>query len=310
MRSVEENGPRLERFLFAHLSDPHLTSPAPPAWREFVSKRGFGYRSWRRRTGAKASPRALQRVSEDLDAFETDHVAITGDLTNLGSAAEYRESAQWLSSLGSEDDISVVPGNHDCCVPAAWEETVGQWERWMVSGAGLFTGFPFVRCRGPVAFIGVNAAVPTGIGLATGRLGNDQTARLGAILDWASHAGYFRVLLIHHPPLPGLVAWRKRLVDATSLRRLLAVNGADLILHGHAHCFHFGWLPGPRGGIPVLGAPGASDRAYREWQRAGYYRCTLTADGAHWDLHVARRALDTSEARLTDWGQWRWRIAA
>src|SRR3546814_8605639 len=71
-------------------------------------------------------------------------------------------------------------------------------------------------------------------------------------------AGHFRVVLLHHPPRPGKVAWRKRLVDAEAFRRVIAEAGAELILHGHDHTFVSEVIEGPGGPVPVVGVPSAS----------------------------------------------------
>src|SRR3546814_14710570 len=71
-------------------------------------------------------------------------------------------------------------------------------------------------------------------------------------------AGHFRVVLLHHPPGPGKVAWRKRLVDAEAFRRVIAEAGAELILHGHDHTFGSEVIEGPGGPVPVVGVPSAS----------------------------------------------------
>jgi hypothetical protein len=116
-----------------------------------------------------------------------------------------------------------------------------------------------VRVRDGVALFNLCSAVPTAPHLATGRLGQAQLDRLDALLGDPAYRDAFRVLLIHHPPVPGAVSKRKSLEDQDALRALLARHGADLVLHGHAHEAMVSTAPGPDGAmIPVLGVPSAS----------------------------------------------------
>ena len=48
-----------------------------------------------------------------------DHIAVTGDIANIGLAEEYRHGRDLLESLGTAHDVSFVPGNHDIYVPEA-----------------------------------------------------------------------------------------------------------------------------------------------------------------------------------------------
>ena len=77
--------------------------------------------------------------------------------------------------------------------------------------------FPFVRMLGPVALIGVNSAVPTPPLVAWAALGAAQLERLAAVLERLAGAGVFRLVLIHHPPLPGQAKRYRGLEDAAAL---------------------------------------------------------------------------------------------
>src|SRR3546814_19639128 len=69
--------------------------------------------------------------------------------------------------------------------------------------------FPFVRFRGPVAIVGLSSAQPTPLFCAHGTLGTAPLDRLAGMLRRLGEAGNFRVVLLHPPPGPGQVAWRK-----------------------------------------------------------------------------------------------------
>ena len=102
--------------------------------------------------------------------------------------------------------------------------------------------------------------------------------------------GLFRVVLIHHPPVSGVVSWRKRLTDARALRTIMQQHGVDLILHGHAHRHSQGWIKTPGGQAPVVGISSASAAVDHSKRQARYhlYRFSQTADG--WEVHVCVRS--------------------
>ncbi len=147
-----------------------------------------------------------------------------------------------------------MPGNHDAYVRAVAGRAAQDWGDYMRGDAG--ETFPFVRRRGKVALIGLSTSVPTLPLAATGRLGKEQLARLGDALA-ATKDELFRVVLIHHPPIPGVNRFR-RLHDAAELREVLRKHGAELVLHGHLHESSLIWISGPRESIPCIGAPSAS----------------------------------------------------
>jgi 3',5'-cyclic AMP phosphodiesterase CpdA len=253
-------------FTLAHLSDLHL--PIPPGalhpLGQLAGKRLLAYLAWRRkRRGAAAADRAAAgALAAGLAAAAPDHIVVTGDLTNLALPGEFAAARDWLAGLGPPAGVTVIPGNHDATVAVPWARGIGLWRDWMgdapgeaaASGDPAVAPFPFLRRRGPLALIGLSSAVPTLPGSAAGWLGAAQLARLPALLEQARAEGLCRVLLLHHPPLPGPGGWRKSLRDRAALGAVLARHGAELVLHGHHHRWLRGALPG---GIPVAGAPQA-----------------------------------------------------
>lgn len=241
-------------FRLAHLSDPHLPSPTglgPLA--ELASKRTLSRLAWRRKR-MQHDPAVLAAMVADLKAQAPDHVAITGDLTNFATAAEFAAAKAWLQALGPAREVTVSPGNHDALVSAGDAARAATLGPWFGDQAG---GFPQVRRRGPVALVNLCSAIATPPLFASGRLGEAQLSRLSQALDELGRAGLFRVVLLHHPVGAGVVSRRKALVDAAALREVLKRQGAELVLHGHAHEAVFGRV----GAIPVLGVPSASSPA-------------------------------------------------
>lgn len=193
-------------------------------------------------------------------ACAPDHVALTGDLTHMGLAAEVAEAATWLARIGPPERVTLVPGNHDAYGAARDHAVMDAWRPYANSDAAPAGSepFPSLRVRGPLALVGLSSAVPTPLHLATGRLGAAQLAPLGDLLRDLDALGLCRVVLVHHPPTRREVSWRRRLTDGPALCALLARAGAELVLHGHAHRFVRDAIPGAHGSIPVLGVPATS----------------------------------------------------
>jgi len=246
--------------LIAHLSDPHLGPLPAVAPRELVSKRLFGYLNWRSNRGRVYDNAVLDALVADMRAMAPDHVAVTGDLANLGLAAEFDNARHWLLTLGPPETVTVVPGNHDAYVPGAFAVLNRVWRPFMTGDEPGGPDFPFVRQRGPLALIGVSTAVATPPLMATGTVGEEQAAVLGEVLADIGRDRLVRVVLIHHSPIAGSTPWHRRLTDAPRVRDVIARHGAELVLHGHNHRFSVASLAGPNGPVPVVGAAAASLR--------------------------------------------------
>lgn len=274
-------------FVLAHLSDVHLAPLPSINPLELISKRGLGFLNWLRRRHRMHRREVLDALVADLKAQSYDHIAFTGDLVNLSLSNEFPRSRQWLEGLGTPDKVTFVPGNHDTYVRAALGKPEQYWGDYMRGDAG--ESFPFVRKRRNVALIGLSTSLPTLPLAATGRLHSRQLEKLGPILDALGNEGFFRVIMIHHPPVQDAHHFR-RLVDAAEVRDVLRKHGAELVLHGHHHEQSLVWLTGPRFSIPCVGAPSASNAPDRGDDPAGYnlyeidgepgeWRCTLVARG-------------------------------
>lgn len=225
----------------AHLSDVHLPLEARLTPRHWRVKRMLGAVNWQRNRRAVHRADVIEMLLADMAAQCPDHIAVTGDLVNIGLPDEHATALAWLQRLGPPELVSVVPGNHDIYVRSRRDPGVARWADYMASDAWgreltrAWTGWPYVRRLGPAALIGLNSAVPTAPFIAAGRLGPEQLARLPGLLDRIRADGLVRLVLVHHPPLPGQAARLRGLEDAVKLKRVLATHGAELLLHGHNH---------------------------------------------------------------------------
>jgi 3',5'-cyclic AMP phosphodiesterase CpdA len=285
-------------FTLAHLSDFHLSSLNKVKVGDLLNKRIFGYAKWRLRRGGEHSPVVLEALVRDLQITRPDHIVVTGDLTHLGLPVEFRAARNILHSLGSPSKITVIPGNHDAYVRTDWHTTFSLWEDYMVSDRPFLRGqggidshqiFPSLRIREFVAMVGLSTARPCGLFLAVGSVGELQLRELERILAETGQQGLFRVLLIHHPPLPGTVSWRKRLTDGAALRSILARQGVELVLHGHAHRGSLGHVDTVVGEAPTFGVTSASALGRTKKRRARYHIYRLEKNPNGWQMAVSVR---------------------
>jgi 3',5'-cyclic AMP phosphodiesterase CpdA len=285
-------------FLLAHLSDPHLGPLPSPRFDELIGKRAIGYFNWTRNRVARHATHVLDAIVADLKAQQPQHVAVTGDLVNIALPAEFALARNWLHTIGTPHDVTLVPGNHDAYVPSTRNLFLRAWAEYLTADGAAAANFPFVRRRGPIALIGVSTAVPSGPLLATGRLGAQQLKALGETLAQLD-GDCFRVLLIHHPLISSRPARYKRLIDAEQVLSIIKRHGVDLILHGHDHRHSLHWIDGPAKKIPSLGVPSASAVAHGRSEPASYnlirisradekWHCELTVRGFSAGSHVIR----------------------
>jgi 3',5'-cyclic AMP phosphodiesterase CpdA len=282
------------RFVLAHLSDPHLGPLPRPRFSELASKRLLGYINWRRKRHLVHRAEVLDAIARDLRGVRPDHVAVTGDLVNIALPSEFERARHWLESLGGPSDVSLVPGNHDAYVAAATFYRDLHWAPYMAGDDGL--SFPYLRRRGPVALVGLTTAIATPLFMATGKLGAEQIARAAKLLAELRTASLFRIVMIHHPPAAPPSSHYKRLIDAAAFRQAIAAVGAELIIHGHDHVTSLGWLAGNSGRVPVVGVPSASAAAGMKHPAAAYNLYSIAGGPGAWRCEVVSRGLCASGA--------------
>lgn len=282
----------------AHLSDVHLPALPHVPLRHLNLKRGLGLINWHRKRHAIHRMETVEALLEDLARQRPDHIVVTGDLANLGLPEEHANALAWLQRLGAPASVSAVPGNHDIYTRLGRDPGVERWraymqsDEWGLALTGETAGFPYVRRIGEIALIGLNSAVPTPPFVAAGRLGEAQLARLPKLLDAIRSAGLVRVVLIHHPPLPGQATRLRGLQDADVLQTLLQRHGAELVLHGHNHRNMEARASWNGGEAIALGVPSFSaGLAHGHEPLARYNVIRVTTDGGAQVLELIGRGL-------------------
>jgi 3',5'-cyclic AMP phosphodiesterase CpdA len=293
----------------AHLTDVHLGPIEGFQPRYWNLKRGLGYANWVRKRRHVHQRTVLDRIVSDMAAQRPDHIAVTGDLANIGLPQEHINALAWLKALGPCERVTVVPGNHDTYSRIGRDPGARRWADYMsTNAAGLaYAGdpgpFPFVRViGGAVALIGVDSAVETPPFMAWGRIGKRQLEALAGVLERLRGSGLFRLVLVHHPPLRGQADASRGLRDAAGLEQVLERGGAELVIHGHNHRNMLASLrcnagpDGVPGRIAVVGAPSASrGRRHRHEALGRYnlYRIGPAAPGGPhpWRIELVGRGL-------------------
>lgn len=287
-----------ETFTLAHFSDVHLSPIKGFTRRYWNTKRVLGYLNWQHKRRHLHDRDVADQLFADAAALQCDHTVVTGDLVNLGLPAEHEAALEWLRGHGTPDEITVVPGNHDFYSALHGDPGPARWAPYM-AGEMDTLAFPFVRRVGPLALIGLNSAIETPPFVAEGRLGPHQIDVLADLL--LSLAGKaIRVVLIHHPPLPGLTTPRRELKDAQHLVRVLARHGAELVLYGHNHRLAVDWIDGNERPIPVVAAASASAGAAHNDETLARYNLFTFFRNAH-SLRVRHivRGLDGPSRTIT-----------
>lgn len=259
----------------AHISDLHLPLPPTPApWGSYWGKRVVGWLNLRLKR--HHPPEIADALARDLRERPPDHLAVTGDLTNLSLEREFEQAAGWLRGLGlAPGRLSVIPGNHDAYVRQATRR------RWFEAAIGPVLGepalaWPRAQRVGDVLLVSTSSAVPSPWGCAYGRLGAAQLEAVDAKLAGEAST---RAVLVHHPPVlrdgrPD--RWIRRNLDWEPLLAVCARRGVDMVLCGHTHRpFRYDL---PRGGgerpLRVLCAGSSTDppRHGQVGERAAYNR--------------------------------------
>ena len=298
------------KFTIAHLSDVHLGPIRGFTPRYWNLKRLSGYWNWHTKRRPLYQRGVLNRLVADLQRQRPDHIVVTGDLANIGLPQEHADALTWLKSLGPPELVTVIPGNHDIYAHQR-DPGTRRWAAYMSSNASgrlhltsasaaLEPQFPFVRLVHGIALIGLNSATPTPPMIATGLAGKAQLAELARVLDSTQRAGLFRLVLIHHPPLPGQASRTQGLKDAAALQSLLHRHGAELVIHGHNHRNMLTQQPTSLGTpIPIVGVPSASlarDLGRENLARYNLYRI----EGPPWSIALIGRGLADANGDIVE----------
>lgn len=256
--------------LIAHITDIHLP-PFPDNSKPGNIKQFLGYLSWNKKRKYTHSEHVLKLLKDDLQTQNCDHFCVTGDQTNLGTEQEFKNASMWLQGLDASDKISVVPGNHDAYGKNYIELEKIYWSPWMLDKTSSQVGLPFVRRAGNVALIGVSSAVKTAPFMADGRIIPAQYKAMEDMMAcFEDHQDYYKIVMIHHPPLSGVTSWRRGLHGVKKFQEFLKKHDINMVLYGHLHRPLFHKMSYQNKDLLFLGAGSASSNGHK-MRPAQYY---------------------------------------
>lgn len=252
----------MRSFTLAHISDLHVLNLRGTTPLRFLNKRlsGLGNLVGPRR-GAHPAWLA-EALVERLQDPAIDHVAFTGDLTNLALPSEFAAGRRLLARIGDGERLSAVPGNHDVYTRGAarsarGEQAIAPW----AAGATRREAYPWVKAPTPwLRIYGLSSAVPAPAFIAWGEVGAPQLDRLAALVAEEDDAVRVRIALVHHNlhrrRLTAQLTARMR--DAAALAEALTRLRFTLLLHGHTHAPHRATLASDGGAGPLVLGCGSS----------------------------------------------------
>jgi 3',5'-cyclic AMP phosphodiesterase CpdA len=278
-------------LLLAHLSDAHIGPLPRPRLIELAGKRLTGYLNWTQGRRRAHNMDALNRLVTDLLAQHPDHIAMTGDVLNIGLPAEFPPGRAWLETLGQPRDVSFTPGNHDAYVRGSLPHLAAAFAPFASNDGESHASFPYLRVRGKVALIGLSSAIPTAPFVASGKLGKRQLNELAARLEETRRSRLARIIMIHHPPHRSGSKAGRGLDDCGAFETVLMRYGAELVIHGHNHQRSVAYLDTASGRTPIVGVASASAMPGTHHHRAAYHLFRISPNNGGWHIEGEARGL-------------------
>ena len=294
-----------------HISDLHVLEIRDVRPWDFVNKRLVGGTNLLVKRGRTHRTEVIDQALDRLVENGVDHIAITGDLTNLALPSEFAAARRVVDRIaGAPHAVSVVPGNHDYYTPGAereyrFERTFAPYLQSDLPAYQQPSGYPFCHLRQDVAIIGLNSGIATLPMQATGKVRGDELRATAALLADPQVRRRFTVVMIHHHLMPvpysGL-EYLRRLVNAPQVLRVLREGNVDLAIHGHNH--HWATIE-----VPHLGGPGTlriceagstSTAHYSHPERGGKFNIYHIENGT-----LAKVETHLFEAHVDDFVHWR-----
>ncbi|MDO9173596.1 MAG: metallophosphoesterase [Actinomycetota bacterium] len=218
-------------------------------------------------------PSLATRVIDEVNVLRPHAVIVTGDLTDMGFRAEFRQAHRMLERLECEN-VFVLIGNHDArnVGEVHFEELFGS-RRGELSFEGL-------------RVIGLDSSEPD---LDSGRIGRETYRFIEERCAIAPEE--FKIVSMHHHlvPVPGTGRERNVVFDAGDLLRVLADNGVDLVLCGHKHVPNVWRLED----MLIVNAGTCCTHRLRGYVRPTYNIIEIDEGGSHVRVHLKEPFVDS-----------------
>lgn len=247
-------------FILMHISDLHFHRlPRHPS--AYLSKRALGAMNLLLRRGREFPLERARVLVKGLEKASWNHLVISGDLTQLGTHAEFALAREVLAPLlarGAEK-VTVIPGNHDKYVAeregtSAFEEHFGEF----CPAAPA----PPRHLAGDWWLAAWDSAQPAPWNSAEGRVTEETLLATetwlagrppGSRLIVANHYPVFFPSGHAHAPAHGLV-------NQETVRAWLLNHPVRLYLHGHVHQNWVLTVEGSHGPITVVNSAASTAR--------------------------------------------------
>ncbi len=219
----------------AHITDLHLVE-ASYRLRSAATRLRIEYLSFTRTIDPdERAERALRAVARA--AALSDHVVVSGDLTEDGTEDQFERLAEILSMSGVQPErITLVPGNHDAC-----DRTDG-FSRALRGPLHAFRatstpGLPYsVGDQDGCLMVPISSVVDQRLPRASGFVDSHTRETLEELVR--SPRSKPIVVVQHHPPLqhlPPVVQWIDGIRSGGCLTELLIEDDSMFVLCGHTH---------------------------------------------------------------------------
>lgn len=201
---------------------------------------------------------SVDALAAQLPDLRPDYVFCTGDLTSIGSPAEFRNALEWLKpfvEFVGKDRFFYSPGNHDAYVPLSeYGQALKETFELLNHGAVEYSEMPKRLELDGFDLIVAGGARPCPIWLSTGDWFGEGWCQLDAAI--ASHRPGVPLLLMDHFPMCGRngrpLSWRAKLNGWKMLWKWAEEGRFDAQISGHIHYpFVHEVVPG---GCKVIGA--------------------------------------------------------
>jgi len=221
----------------AHLSDVHILDARPSRTRSGYSM-GHRFLSLGRPLDAVGRRNKLVHALAAARRVGADHVVVSGDLTEIGSAGEFECLGEALHDSGiAPERITLVPGNHDLYTSA---------DAWARALEGPLAAFEPTSAREPGRILECAGVRVLPLDVArlqplTRSAGWIDDSALDVVERRAADPGLSdRPLLVvqHHPPFVRATQawqWVDGLIGAARLTSILEAFRHLFVLHGHLH---------------------------------------------------------------------------
>jgi 3',5'-cyclic-AMP phosphodiesterase len=220
----------------AHLSDLHLVEDDYQR-RPIPTRARLSYLTLGRPLVPRERRRRVARALCDVKSSGADHVVITGDLTEDGTAEQFEILAEILAdSHIPAERITLVPGNHDAYDAA--DNYRAALRGPLRPYAATSTVLSPLALR-DVTLVPVSTAAFQQWPLrSAGAIAEDALVSLQRVVSDRAFLGRPLVLVQHHPPgrhfLPPL-QWVDGLLEHSALSAMLEGAAHLHVVHGHTH---------------------------------------------------------------------------